>query len=147
MKIIGKYFLTPSEIDFFNLHPRFKTDGRIIGNIAEDWFAKYSNGVRLEETAPYDVLEPNGIKSEIRSCVREVSFGSSKEVGYGRKITNEGFQKKLDSLDRYIIIDSQQIDNGYVSFIEVTKDDLESLKLGKNKKMKATKFFRLVYGD
>ncbi len=147
MREIGKYHLTPSEIDFFNLHPRFKTDGRIIGNIGEDWFAKFSNGKRLEETAPYDVLESDGTRSEVRSCIREVSFGSSKEVGYGRKITIEGFQDKLNSLDRYIVIDSQNIDEGYIFFIEVTKEDLPNLKLGKNKKMKATKFFKIVYGN
>jgi hypothetical protein len=147
MKIIGKYELKPFEVDFFKHHLRFSTDGRIVGNLAETWFAEIINGVRQNERSPFDVLGPDGSKHEIRSAIKNISFASSNEVGQGRQVTEEGFNKKLNSIDDYIVIDTQNIINGYVTFVQVTKDDIPTLGLGKNKKMSSVKFWKLVYGN
>jgi hypothetical protein len=123
-------------IDFLN-------DGRVMGRLGEFIHSMSSGGGRQNENSSFDILEKNNQKSEIRSITTEVSFASSKEVGYGRQVTENGFKEKLDSIDRYVLLDLRNLKNGTYDTIEVTKEDIEMLSLGKTKKMKATKFFKI----
>ncbi len=139
--------MTECEVSFYDLHPRHLSDGRHLGSIAEDWWVILRGGTRQPEKSPFDVLERDGIRSELRSAVSSVSFAPSKETGYGRKVTEQGFKEKLESLDRFLIMDSRKIrENHTVDFWELTKEDVLSLGLGKNKKMKASKFWKIVDG-
>jgi hypothetical protein len=97
--------------------------------------------MRQNENSYFDVKEENNTRSEIRTITDKVSFASSKEVGFGRKVTEDGFKIKLNSLDRYILIDKRLINNGKIDTIEVTKDEVFELPLGKNKSISAKKFF------
>jgi hypothetical protein len=150
MKKIGKYKLTECEVEYYKKHPDFLSDGRHVGRIGEEWVAELVNGVRQSENSPFDVLTnksdyyEKNIRLEVRSAIKKVSFASSKEVGYGRTVTEEGFVKKLESLDVFIIIDSREIWKGFVNLIELTKKDILEFNLGKNKSMNANKFWKKI---
>jgi len=142
MKKINTYKLEPCEVEYYNLHKDLANDGRHIGRIAEDWWSETSGGIRQPENSPFDVLETDGIRTEVRSAIREVSFAPSKQTGYGRKVTEDGFIGKLDSLDRFIIVDSYNLlSEGYVDFWVISKEEILNLGLGKTKKMAAKKFW------
>jgi hypothetical protein len=86
-------------------------------------------------------------REEVRSISKNgISFASSKEVGYGRVVTEEGFKEKLNSLDIYVAVDFRDIEN--LIFHEITKDEIVLLekngKLGKNKKMSAEKIYEFL---
>jgi len=130
---------TEKVIDMFD-------DGRILGRLGEYLHEKSENGERQNENSTYDVKESNDIRSEIRTITDKVSFASSKEVGYGRKVTERGFQEKLNSIDRFILIDKRLLLEGNIDTIEVTKQDLAELSLGKNKSISAKKFFKKYDG-
>jgi len=142
MNKISTYYLKTYEVEYYRDHTDLAKDGRHIGRIGENWYAKQSGGVRQPEKSPFDVLDPDGVRNEIRSAIKTVSFAASKEVGYGRVVTESGYLQKLFDIDRFVIIDSSNLlTKGFVDFWEVTKDDLSKLELGKTKKMKATKFW------
>ena len=129
--------LTPKKLkEYFN-------DGRPMGRFAEFIIEEAFDGIRENENSKFDIIENNGIKSEIRTITKEANFAASKETGYGRKVTKEGFQEKLDSLDRYIFADIRKIEDGIVNFIEVTKDNILYLPLGINKTISAKKFYEI----
>ena len=119
----------------------FINDGIIMGRLGEFTHSNLLGGNRKKENSSYDILENEETKTEIRSITKKVSFASSKEIGYGRKVTEEGFQKKLDSLDRFVLLDLRDLEKGEYTSIEVTKDDLENLNLGKNKSISSKKLF------
>jgi hypothetical protein len=125
---------TEKTIEMFN-------DGRILGRLGEFLHEKFEDGERQNENSPFDVIEKDNIRSEIRTITNKVSFASSKEVGYGRKVTENGFLKKIDSLDRFILIDKRLLMKGSIDMIEVTKEDLKALPLGKNKSLSSKKFY------
>jgi hypothetical protein len=130
MRNIGKYKLTECEVEYYKKHPDFLSDGRHVGRIGEEWVAELIDGIRQPENSSFDVLAnkskyyEKNIRLEVRSAIKNVSFASSKEVGSGRTVTEEGFVKKLESLDVFIIIDSRRILEGFVTIIELTKDDI-----------------------
>jgi hypothetical protein len=115
---------------------KFLNDGRIMGRVGEFW-----KGERQNENSPFDVKDESGFRLEVRSITDKVSFASSKEVGYGRSVTEEGFNKKLNSLDKYLLLDMRDLENGNVSVIEISKDEVLNLPLGKNKSISAQKFY------
>jgi hypothetical protein len=118
-------------------------DGRRLGSIGEYYHEKIEGGKRQKENSKFDVLETENVKSEVRAITDKVSFASSKEVGYGRQVTEEGFNEKLNSIDRYILVDPRNIIDGQLSMIEITKEDVYNLKLGKNKSISSKKFFNV----
>ena len=118
-------------------------DGRRLGSIGEYYHAQMEGGNRQKENSKFDVLEKSKTKSEVRAITDKVSFASSKEVGYGRKVTEEGFQEKLNSVDRFILVDPRKIEDGEISMIEITKEDINNLELGKNKSISSKKFFKV----
>jgi hypothetical protein len=145
MKKVGTYKLEPCEVDYYKIHSDLSKDGRHVGRVAESWWARVSGGVRQPENSPFDVLEKDNTKTEVRSAIKSVSFAPSKETGYGRKVTEDGFKGKLNGLDRFIIVKSENIlTDGDVDFWELSKKDVLSLGLGKNKNMSAKKFWKKV---
>jgi len=125
----------------------FLNDGRIMGRLGEFTHSNFNKGKREKENSSFDIIEPDNIKTEIRSITKTVSFASSKEIGYGRKVTEEGFNKKLESLDRFVVLDLRNLYNGEYTSIEVTKEDIKNMKLGKNKSITSKKFFKLYDWD
>ena len=81
---------------------KFLNDGRVMGRLGEFIHSLSSGGGRQNENSSFDILEEDNQKSEVRSITKQVSFASSKEVGFGRKVTENGFKEKLDSIDRYV---------------------------------------------
>jgi hypothetical protein len=116
-------------------------DGRMLGRLGEFLHANSENGERQNENSSFDVKEKNNIKSEVRTITDKVSFASSKEIGYGRKVTEKGFSEKLNSIDRFILIDKRLLFEGSLDMIEITKEDLSELSLGINKSISAKKFY------
>jgi hypothetical protein len=121
----------------------FLNDGRIIGRLAEFWV----DGVRQNENSSFDVKNTQGERIEVRTITKKVSFASSKEVGFGRKVTDEGYNKKLDSLDKFILADIRNLKDGNVDMIEVNKEQLLTLPIGKNKDISAKKFYKIYDGN
>ncbi len=121
-------------------------DGRMLGRIGEFLHKVTSGGVRENENCSFDVKEKDGKKSEVRSITKQVSFAPSKETGFGRKVTEKGFNEKLDSLDRFVLLDLRRLKQGVVDSIEVTKEDLKILPLRKNKTVCSKKFFKIYDG-
>lgn len=117
----------------------FLDDGRIMGRLGEFW----TSGDRQNENAPFDVKNQIGERIEVRSITDKVSFASSKEVGYGRKVTQLGFEQKLNSLDKYLLLDLRELRNGVIEMIEVNKDEVKNLPIGKNKSISAKKFYEI----
>jgi hypothetical protein len=122
-------------------------DGRIMGRVGEFLHQNSEMGVRENENSSFDVLDVNNIRSEIRTITDKVSFASSKEIGYGRTVTEEGFKQKLDSVDRFILIDKRSINEGKIQTISLTKNDVENLPLGKKKSISSKKFFEIYDRD
>ena len=122
---------------------KFLNDGRVMGRLGEFIHSLSSGGGRQNENSSFDILEEDNQKTEVRSITKQVSFASSKEVGFGRKVTENGFKEKLDSIDRYVLLDLRNLENGKYDTIEVTKEDIEMLSLGKNKTISAKKFFKI----
>ena len=119
-------------------------DGRMMGRIGEFLHKKSSGGERENENSSFDVTEFNGIKSEIRSITKQISFAPSKETGYGRKVTSEGFKTKMDNLDRFVALDLRELKNGIIYTIEITKEDVYNLPLRRsNVSIKAEKFYEI----
>jgi hypothetical protein len=117
----------------------FLNDGRIIGRLAEFWV----DGVRQNENSSFDVKNTQGERIEVRTITKKVSFASSKEVGFGRKVTDEGYNEKLNSLDKFVLVDIRNLKDGSVDMIEVNKEQLSTLPIGKNKDISAKKFYKI----
>jgi hypothetical protein len=148
MRKIGTHKIDYEKLsDGFNLPieqvKNFLNDGRVMGRLGEFIHSLSSGGGRQNENSSFDILEKNNQKTEIRSITKNVSFASSKEVGYGRKVTENGFIEKLNSIDRYVLLDLRNLKNGAYNTIEVTKEDINMLGLGKNKQMSAKKFYKI----
>ena len=129
--------LTDSEESY-----NFLNDGRIIGRLAEFWV----DGIRQNENSSFDVKNTQGERIEVRTITKKVSFASSKEVGFGRKVTDEGYNEKLNSLDKFVLADIRNLKNGNVDMIEVNKEQLSILPIGKNKDISAKKFYKIYDG-
>jgi hypothetical protein len=121
-------------------------DGRMLGRVGEFLHQESEKGEKQNENSSFDIQEINNIKTEIRSITEKVSFASSKEIGFGRKVTENGFLEKLNSLDRFVLIDKRLINNGILETIEVNKNEILKLELGKNKSISAGKFFKIYDG-
>lgn len=129
------------------LAKRFLDDGRIMGRLGEFILEQHGIGSRSDnENTPYDNVTTDGTKIEVRSITDQVSFASSKEVGFGRHVTEEGFTEKLNSLDFYCCIDFRNLST--LNFIPVTKDDILEMqregRLRKNKSVGKNSFFKYI---
>lgn len=128
----------------------FFNDGRIMGRLAEFVYAQKTGGWRCDsENSPFDVHSKDGDRVEVRSITKNgVSFASSKEVGYGRSVTKQGYAEKLDSLDYYACVDFSDMNT--LNFIEVDKEFLNEIEnsgiMRKNKSVNMKKFLNFV-GD
>lgn len=120
----------------------FLNDGRIMGRLGEFWV----EGKRQNENASFDVKNKVGERVEVRSITKQISFASSKEVGYGRSVTEEGFTQKLNSLDKYLLLDIRGLKKGEVHMIEMMKEELNTLPIGKNKSISSEKFYKIYDG-
>jgi hypothetical protein len=118
-------------------------DGRMMGRIGEFMHKVETGGEREGENSSFDITESDGIRSEVRSITNKVSFAPSKQTGFGRKVTEEGFQEKLRNLDRFVLLDLRELEDGIIHSIEVTKEDIFNLPLGKNKAINSKKFYEI----
>jgi hypothetical protein len=132
-----------------NKSSNFLNDGRLTGRLAEFIFAQKTGGNKTAENMPYDIDMPNGDRVEIRSVTKGLSFASSKEVGFGRKVTAQGFLDKLNSVDYFVAVDYDSL-MGTMKFIKVEKSDIITMEskqlLRKNKSISRKKFMGLVHG-
>lgn len=122
---------------------KMHNDGRVTGRLGEFIHMEMMGGSRQKENSKFDIMELDGVRTEVRSITKSISFASSKEVGFGRSVTEEGFQEKLDAIDRYIGLDLRQLEIGDITFIEITKEDLYFLPLNGDKKVTAEKFYEI----
>lgn len=84
------------------------TDGRRVSFVLERRLARevMHGKIAKSEGAGYDLTDNKGKKWEVRSITkRGVFFSPSNMVGKGRKFEKDGFLKKLNSIDGYILAD------------------------------------------
>lgn len=125
----------------------FLNDGRSMGRLGEFIYAKKTNSKRAKsESSSYDIDKIDGNKVEIRSITKTISFASSKEVGYGRTVTESGFQDKLNSLDYFVGIDFRDMEN--IKFINISKEMIQKMVdngiMRKNKSVSCNKFYDFI---
>ena len=124
-------------------------DGRFMGRYGEFVYANRTNTKRSgNENLPYDIIGENNLKIEVRSVTPSsgLSFASSKEVGSGRKVTEEGFKEKMSSVDMYVAVDYRNIEE--IKLIDVTKDDIYNMTSKKmiraDKSIQDKKFYKYI---
>lgn len=124
-------------------------DGRVMGRYGEFVYANRTNTKRSDnENSSYDIIGENDLKIEVRSVTPSsgLSFASSKEVGSGREVTEEGFKQKMDSVDMFVAVDYRNIEE--IKLINVTKDDINKMMsnkiIRKNKSVQDKKFYKYI---
>lgn len=130
-----------------DLAKRFLEDGRVMGRLGEFILEHHNIAVRSDnENTSYDNVTSDGTKIEVRAITEQISFASSKEIGFGRKVTEGGFEEKLNSLDFYCCVDFRN--SSKLNLIPVTKEDIFEMKkqkmLRKNKSVGKKKFFKYI---
>lgn len=122
---------------------KFFNDGRIIGRLGEFIESVRFKSDRPSENSPYDVIDESNKKIEVRCVTDKLSFASSKEIGFGRQVTEQGFNDKLNNVDYFHVVDKRNINK--LVIIQVTKDDINEMVknnlIGKNKSISEKKFF------
>ena len=97
---------------------KFFNDGRIIGRLGEFILEDKKVGKRSDnEGTSYDNITEDDKYLEVRSITNRLSFAPSKETGYGRTVTEEGFSEKLNAVDSFIAIDFKDNPSEVVTFI------------------------------
>lgn len=116
------------------------TDGRRVSFLLERRLAYEVLKGRLapNEGAGYDLIDPNGGKWEVRSISKGgIYFCPSYMVGSGRSFNEEGFVKKLNEIEGYIISDIESFPD--VPFWIIPSDQVvqwwKEGKLGKTTKI------------
>ena len=85
---------------------KFFNDGRVIGRLGEFILEDKDVGKRSDNEGPsYDNITEDDKYLEVRSITNRLSFAPSKETGYGRTVTEEGFSEKLNAVDSFFAID------------------------------------------
>lgn len=133
--------LTPDEAR------HFFDDGRIVGRYAEFVVQHRGLGARAKsEGSAYDNDMVDGQRLEVRSITHQVSFASSKEVGYGRKVTTQGFAEKLAAVDVWCLVDVEDFANWRFIFLTTAevKQMVEQGVLGKNRTASRKKFVKYL---
>lgn len=126
---------------------KFFNDGRIVGRYAEFVIQNKGIGNRSKsEGTAYDNDMSNGQRLEVRSITKHVSFASSKEVGYGRQVTANGWAEKLNAVDVWCLVDFNDIEEWH--FIFLTTDEVKQMAernvLGKNRNVSRNKFLNYL---
>tara|TARA_Y100001963_G_scaffold91678_1_gene126280 strand:- start:58 stop:534 length:477 start_codon:yes stop_codon:yes gene_type:complete len=89
-----------------DLVEKFFDDGRIMGRLGEFVLEDKGEGKRSNnEGTSYDNITEDNKYLEVRSITNRLSFAPSKETGYGRKVTENGFNEKLNNVDSFVAID------------------------------------------
>ena len=103
---------------------RFFNDGRVIGRLGEFILEDKDVGRRSDnEGTSYDNITEDDKYLEVRSITKRLSFAPSKETGYGRTVTEEGFSQKLNAVDSFIAIDFK--DNpSELDFYKIPSEDV-----------------------
>jgi len=103
---------------------KFFNDGRIIGRLGEFILEDKEVGRRSDnEGTSYDNITEDDKYLEVRSITKRLSFAPSKETGYGRTVTEEGFSQKLNAVDSFIVIDFK--DNpSELDFYKIASEDV-----------------------
>ncbi len=125
------------------------TDGRRVAFIIERRISREVVLGRLapSEGAAFDILDEHGGKWEVRSLSRSgVYFCPSYMVGSGRSFEANGFFRKLEEIEGYIISDIESFPNVPYWIIkkETVKHWWEAGDLGTNSKISRDKALRLI---
>ena len=125
----------------------FLNDGRVMGRLGEFIRVEMRKSNRASsEGSPYDINDDENGREEIRAISKTISFASSKEVGSGRKVTEEGFKKKMESVDIFVGVDYRNLSE--IEFHEITKETVYEMEqkgiMRKNKSVDAKKFFSFI---
>lgn len=83
-------------------------------------------GGKLSGENDYDLVDPNGLKWEIRCITKQANFGPSGGVGVDRAFSESKFLKKLENVDGYILADIKDPDYLKVRCWKVSKKQVEA---------------------
>ena len=125
------------------------TDGRRVSFVLERRISReiVKGSLAESEGASYDLLDSEGGKWEVRSLTRGgIYFCPSYMVGAGRKFDEDGFLKKLDEIEGYIVSDIElfpDVPVWVVSALEV-RNWYSAGKLGAGTKISRAKAHQLL---
>lgn len=126
------------------------TDGRRVSFILERRVAREVLKGKLAPTegAGYDIVDSHGGKWEVRSITRGgIYFCPSYMVGSGRRFDKQGFLKKLDEIQGFIVADVEKFPK--IPFWIVTSHQVRTWwnqgELGKTTKISRSKILQLLH--
>ena len=127
-------------------------DGRRISMIIEKRISKLKGYKKASsEGDPYDVIDPENKKGEVRCLTNKVMFRPSNQIGDGRRFDESKFyEHKISKVDYFMIADINEIDlrNGIVNVFNVPSilvwDLYKQGKLGKSADKGRKSFLKLM---
>ncbi len=124
------------------------TDGRRVSFLVERRIAKeFLNGtLPKSEGSAFDIIDSRGKKWEVRSISDKVYFSPSNQVGSGRHFDENGFLKKLNEVDGFILADIKSFPDipFWIIPVDLVKSWWEEGKLGKNAMVSRNKILNLI---
>ena len=131
-----------------DLTVKFFNDGRIMGRLGEFILEDKDVGKRSDnEGTSYDNVTDDNKHLEVRSITNRLSFAPSKETGYGRTVTEEGFSEKLNVVDSFIAIDFKdnpsELDFYKIPSVDVKRWSDEGF-IGKRKSVSRKKILKKI---
>jgi len=121
---------------------RIFSDRRILGLACEELIASMFDNMELSDskTTPYDVIDSNNKKYEVRTVGKSTTTCPSYMIGIGRKYNKEAHQEKLDNIDAIIFIDTNDLPSLKIYPVDAKHPDLLTKNLTRGQ------FTKLVNG-
>lgn len=130
----------------------FFSDGRRISFLLEKRISKFEGFKKAEsESDPFDVIDTEGKKAEVRCLTKIINFRPSDQIGKGRKFNRDGFyNNKIKKIDYFIIADVnvEDLKKGIVHIFNIPAIDVwkmyEQGELGKNAQKQRSGFLKMM---
>lgn len=127
-------------------------DGRKISFLLEQRLSKLSGYTKApSESSPFDVIDDEGKKAEVRCLTNKIIFRPSDQIGMGRRFCEQSFyDDKIAKVDYFIICDVNEKDlrDGFVDTFSVDSNEIWCMYkcglLGKNAEKSRKTFLKLM---
>ena len=130
----------------------FHLDGRRISMILEMRISKLKGFQKApSESSPFDVIDPQSKKAEVRCLTEKIMFRPSDQIGMGRKFDETKFyNNKILQVDYFMIADINEADlrAGFVNIFNISSSVVWELykekKIGKNAEKSRNTFLKMM---
>lgn len=125
-------------------------DGRRCAFLVERRIRDFMKGsLAPSEGSSYDLIDSNGNNWEVRSLTKGgIYFTNSRDIGSSRTFNEDGFYRKLNNIEGYIVSDISHWPNVPVYKIpsNTVLDWYQKNKLSSNTKISKSRFLQLIDG-